>query len=411
MREGDLTSRNQTHSPLLRLPPELRNQIYRYIFDGHEILIGRSHNAVFHKFIYWNRHQSENGVPMTPWNKTEHQRSIDSLLYTCRQTRHDTAPLLFGLNTISGSPAHLTRLLSFQREGIQHIRIIRVEVFAWIYNDRSDDTASRLNIDVYDLLILLRKLKVLNHVFLKVWNISHREGQDVEIVLEFRNTLRSPSPSLRILGSFALALPAVLFPSTDLFRISNLVLYTTHIPLKDMDLNQKHITRRDQTHSPILSLPAELRNKVYEYAVGGQNIRIECSPEGLRESNPSLFREAALRRTCRQIRNEVDPYMQFALNTFSGCLYCLFDPNNAAFPGRRHIRTVELEETEFADCAMKICELVMTGSFENVERIICFVYVHPDEGDRGAGALKAIRETLEKVGATSKLVQIVPKPL
>lgn len=97
-----------------------------------------------------------------------------------------------------------------------------------------------------------------------------------------------------------------------------------------------HSTLDNQIDSPLLRLPAELRNKIYEFALSGHRIG----------SRRQLREVASLRYTCRQIRSET-AFMEFPLNTFEvlvgGDLFT--EENIECHLGLHHVRVVEIDST------------------------------------------------------------------
>tara|TARA_R110002003_G_scaffold126_11_gene11531 strand:+ start:1595 stop:2161 length:567 start_codon:yes stop_codon:yes gene_type:complete len=78
------------------------------------------------------------------------------------------------------------------------------------------------------------------------------------------------------------------------------------------------------SNSLLLRLPGELRNKIYEYAFGGHEVKLQCGPwsddEDLycytQDSTVSLWSDLLSRTTiCRQIYGETR-LLPYALNTF-----------------------------------------------------------------------------------------------
>ncbi|RYO63426.1 hypothetical protein AA0113_g6119 [Alternaria arborescens] len=89
---------------------------------------------------------------------------------------------------------------------------------------------------------------------------------------------------------------------------------------------------RNQEASPLLQLPGEIRNKIYQYALGGHHIYLdEHQPsfkrlvirraEGKRISKDGLF---ALGYTCRQTHSE-SAILLFSLNEFIGYFWSTFE--------------------------------------------------------------------------------------
>ena len=78
------TKRNAIESPLLRLPPEIRNGIYTYVFGNTRYLFRDYHFSI------------RTPVTFTP-DKAEYQRL--SLPLVCRQLHHETRLLPYELGT------------------------------------------------------------------------------------------------------------------------------------------------------------------------------------------------------------------------------------------------------------------------------------------------------------------------
>ncbi|KAH6638435.1 hypothetical protein C7974DRAFT_306512, partial [Boeremia exigua] len=76
---------NKQHSPLLRLPAELRNKIYKHVLGGHEIY-ARVENAPFTSRKIW---REQHGLC----------KAIRALPRTSAQLRHETALLVYKYNT------------------------------------------------------------------------------------------------------------------------------------------------------------------------------------------------------------------------------------------------------------------------------------------------------------------------
>ncbi|KAI8940022.1 hypothetical protein NX059_003744 [Plenodomus lindquistii] len=93
-------------------------------------------------------------------------------------------------------------------------------------------------------------------------------------------------------------------------------------------LQKFQILLRNRRESPLLRLPAELRNKIYEYALGSYELLIITGPYGKKKylmvkrpmhtvPSESLGNFLALTRTCRQINTETDR-IPYAINQFYG---------------------------------------------------------------------------------------------
>jgi hypothetical protein len=105
---------NRQSSPLLRLPPELRNQIYEYVLGG-EIyyLLDSSGRMILIKNRY-------NGARRP-------QKHCFALLETCRQLHAETASLPSSLNTFASSSLTIanffSKLTTAQQEAVKGVRL------------------------------------------------------------------------------------------------------------------------------------------------------------------------------------------------------------------------------------------------------------------------------------------------
>lgn len=126
-------------------------------------------------------------------------------------------------------------------------------------------------------------------------------------------------------------------------------------------LADSHSTYRNQQYSPLLRLCAELRNKIYELALGGHTI---SAPSTLH--NHSMFssslgwhvQEAALHYTCRQIRLETGD-LHFILNMFTSNLYRVLNPKNLA----RHTDLQKIRHVQIRMCPRDVMRFQGTGQF------------------------------------------------
>jgi hypothetical protein len=97
------TKRNQQSSILLRLPAELRNNIYSLVLGGKYITIAGWGS-------YWVQSKSLDDCyalmcppeePEFTWHKFESSKHLLSLLHTCRQVHSETRLLPFALNVFT----------------------------------------------------------------------------------------------------------------------------------------------------------------------------------------------------------------------------------------------------------------------------------------------------------------------
>jgi len=148
------TLRNQRESPLLRLPAELRNQIYVYVLGGHEIRTeSRPHgyNMSSHPPIQLSSHNKDD------WNRPHHFLALTA---TSRQLRSETTWLPFKLNTFRAHHnrgfKHFLWTLTFQqRDAIRTIRLMKVN---YCYSPPRTESAAAFLFQCRHLLNGLEKL-------------------------------------------------------------------------------------------------------------------------------------------------------------------------------------------------------------------------------------------------------------
>ncbi|KAI7268189.1 hypothetical protein KC345_g7706 [Hortaea werneckii] len=93
---------DQSASALLSLPPELRNEIWRYLLVLHPSCPSSSLSALEHPKP---RHPSYPG--------SGHPRIYANILRTCKQANAEATPILYGENTFNAHPSLLATLPSF----------------------------------------------------------------------------------------------------------------------------------------------------------------------------------------------------------------------------------------------------------------------------------------------------------
>jgi len=118
---SDRTLQNQTESPLLRLPPEIRNAIYESVFGNLHLIIQENQRtvAVFHQ-------TPSNGISPTSFTLTELLR----VTTVCRQIRTETALLPLEYSEIfvgnisdeSMTREFLSKLTPQQQDAISDVR-------------------------------------------------------------------------------------------------------------------------------------------------------------------------------------------------------------------------------------------------------------------------------------------------
>ena len=128
-------------------------------------------------------------------------------------------------------------------------------------------------------------------------------------------------------------------------------------------------------HCGLLSLPPELRNRIYEIVV-----KIDVSPINICLWNAvKIDKQPAITRTCRQIRNESLP-MYYQLNTFcfdaSEWYLEAFRDVNGPFSALMDtylvlMRTIRVNTCKYHDnCYFYELKLAKQGGFESLEMIV-----------------------------------------
>lgn len=119
------TVRNQQQSPLLRLPPELRNKIYVLAIESREIYVtspGRRCTLVFSRRV-----PSPTGFSI-PLYSVLSPRDFVALPQVCRQLHHETASLHFALNTWCGGDRDLLCFFARCKASKQFIQSLSISV-------------------------------------------------------------------------------------------------------------------------------------------------------------------------------------------------------------------------------------------------------------------------------------------
>ena len=142
MPPADSLDRNRRLSPLLRLPPELRNRIYELVLDVGQINVcfkkwehkARTRNGQrYYETVgggFWCRilakDQNPWGGPKAP--SAPPRRGLKLLSPVCRQLYHETALLPFRLNAWSFESLHVMDrfVMKEKRLALPHRRAIRM---------------------------------------------------------------------------------------------------------------------------------------------------------------------------------------------------------------------------------------------------------------------------------------------
>ncbi|CAN9337078.1 unnamed protein product [Alternaria sp. RS040] len=134
---------------------------------------------------------------------------------------------------------------------------------------------------------------------------------------------------------------------------------------------------RNQEASPLLQLPGEIRNKIYQYALGSHHIYLNehyhnfkkiviRGDDGKRISKDDLF---ALGYTCQQIHSE-SAVLLFSLNEFFGYFWSMFEVQRCELftPSQRNaIRNISVTICCFRH--FKGSDITIANTFGGLERV------------------------------------------
>ena len=106
--------RNQRESPLMRLPAELRDSVFKYLLGGQELRI-----MVYEDPLLASR-------PMGDTGHFKDTKNFVTITQTCRQAHSDTKLMPFGLNKIVGNAVDLSTFMddaaAWQIKAIETVR-------------------------------------------------------------------------------------------------------------------------------------------------------------------------------------------------------------------------------------------------------------------------------------------------
>jgi hypothetical protein len=191
---------NQTRSPLLRLPAELRTKtyeyVYKYSFAGQEVSVQKQPGPDL--FLHYRPLNTTGGS----WSN--HKLPMSRLEATSRQIRQETKNLFYTLNIFRGGPGDIVafiRLLGPQAHRIQTVRIVAVEGFVRHKKFMEEFT---LDVRLNYALINLRDLKGLKRVYIRCakFNLGRHTAQEVwalmRHVLDFGGAVQRAEPALEL---------------------------------------------------------------------------------------------------------------------------------------------------------------------------------------------------------------------
>ncbi|KAI4683274.1 hypothetical protein J4E81_009403 [Alternaria sp. BMP 2799] len=173
------TQRNQTESPLLKLPGEVRNKIYNYVFSVGSVYFGRSHH-----------HYRTSETDYVP-EGCEPTDLLD-VVSTCRQIRSDTSTLLFKNNVIIIDDQKIFKIVEqlepHQLEAIKALEIIFYDIKGCMPNLT---TLSRMFAREFKNMLGLERVSVRLICWLQEDDVLERECEAFCEALR-KNTRRKP---------------------------------------------------------------------------------------------------------------------------------------------------------------------------------------------------------------------------
>jgi hypothetical protein len=175
---------------------------------------------------------------------------------------------------------------------------------------------------------------------------------------------------------------------TQTINCANSEMYGSSFHLRNVAvlLANTSSTRRNQLESPLLRLPAELRNAVYTYACSSNKIRVSHAKE---EQSLKPSTNLAIIHTSRQIRYEpTGPLCSHATFDLRHILFIANIPWIIGQERSRLLTSIELEGS--VDCFLVSLRLQrVTEDFPNVRRILVRCREVDVERERVRAALKA----------------------
>jgi len=124
------SAQHNSNSPLLRLPAEIRNQIYDYVIGGQAYVI---HKRSRRKPPYYLARRDFIGF---------HWREQTALPRTCRQFRHDTSVLFFQNNIFMARYTEPSSNMNGWMRSLQPYHASAIQTILWaLWGPRSDPEA------------------------------------------------------------------------------------------------------------------------------------------------------------------------------------------------------------------------------------------------------------------------------
>ena len=167
---------NQSYSPLLCLPAELRTTIYEHVLGNQEITIGMGWTPAHCKRprmeFYTGPLDVLESTDVTynhsgcEWLRSDDTTRLLALHGTCRQIYQETSGMWFALNTFQGSADAITSFIMHPNTRTHHIQTIRLQLFSVVRFGSIPMVSVGLSAEPYELLALLKLLKGLKQIFI-----------------------------------------------------------------------------------------------------------------------------------------------------------------------------------------------------------------------------------------------------
>ncbi|KAF2132733.1 hypothetical protein P153DRAFT_382355 [Dothidotthia symphoricarpi CBS 119687] len=177
--QAAMLQRNQTASALLRLPAELRSEIYHHVLGFKRIRVVLSKGRA-HTFTIKTRCTSTE--PLGTWESPQHLLALTGV---CRQIQLETSRLIFTLNEFDAR--HLYRfqdlVTALTPAQLNAITTLRVQVHDVCLEANSNETGPRSYIIRPACRQILHALSGLERVFVQEWTEWRENGYMEEMGL------------------------------------------------------------------------------------------------------------------------------------------------------------------------------------------------------------------------------------
>ncbi|KAF2034146.1 hypothetical protein EK21DRAFT_85595 [Setomelanomma holmii] len=335
-----ITADNKTPSALLRLPGEIRNRIYEYAF------------CVEHIDGQWCT--SSSGVPSFSLCATigDNMTSISAVLeplQTCRQFYHEAALLPFVVNDFQVNGAHMEYMISALplrvRRVIETLRLEDDGICEQGYHRRGEPRLRKRMHDPETIrLVWWKELPALKRVEMVAPFVD--EPRSLAREMDYDGLRESKLLRRRTFGFWRgwLGLVQLSCPAKHRQQLSLKTTLTdsscgysiiamTHDSTASLLSDLTSIALRNEQMSPLLHLPSELRNAIFEYTLTAGCITVDVGTKFYTAATRHVRfqveydlwvdqlctgRFTALlcpTQVCRQLRLEYRPLV-YALNTF-----------------------------------------------------------------------------------------------